>query len=79
VKDHAIPMVVKIFCVLLEMHFGSGVDAPIDQKSIFQNVQKFRKKNLGVHLDILCPLTKFCQKMIFFVAYVIKTIFGAPK
>jgi hypothetical protein len=43
-------------------------------KNHFSKCPKVLKKNVGMHLHILCLLTKFYRKKIFFGAYVKKTI-----
>jgi hypothetical protein len=39
-------------------------------KNYFSKYPKILKKIVSVHLHILCSLTKFCKKKIFFGAYV---------
>jgi hypothetical protein len=56
-----------------------GVYAQVGQKSFLKMSTNSGKKNLSVHPDILCSLTKFCKKNIFFVTCVKKTIFYATK
>jgi hypothetical protein len=52
-----------------------GLDKPTDQKAYLKMYKK--GKYLVVHLDILCSLTKFCEKKIFSMDYVENI--GAPK
>jgi hypothetical protein len=56
-----------------------GVDAPIGQKLIFKISKKFEKKLLACISTFYFSLTKFCNKKIFFGAYVKKTIFYGTK
>jgi hypothetical protein len=44
-------------------------------KNQFSKYQKNLKFFVSVHLHILCSLTKFCKKKIFFGAYIKKIIF----
>jgi hypothetical protein len=55
----------------------TGVDALITKKYILKCL-KISKKNLDIHLDILCSFMKIREKSTFFVASVKKTNFSAP-
>jgi hypothetical protein len=52
-----------------------GVDASTGQKLFFKISKKIEKKIVGMHLHILCSLTKFCKKKIFFGAYIKRQFF----
>jgi hypothetical protein len=54
-----------------------GVDAPITKKHISKYLKKI-KKNIDIHLEILCSFMKFREIRTFFVASIKKTNFGAP-
>jgi hypothetical protein len=56
-----------------------GVDAPIGQKLFFKMSKNSEKKFVCMHLHILCSLTKFCKKKIYFGASVKKTKFYDTK